>query len=280
MLTVPDYIVSCKWLREHLNEDNLVILDATIPKVAAKNAKESLSNDVIPGAKFFDIKKDFSDLNAPFPNTMIAPESFQKGVRNLGISKNTCVIIYDTHGIYSSPRAWWMFRSMGINNVAVLDGGLPEWLATGFQTFNDYDAARKKGDFMSIPVSDKFVDYKQVRKLIDDKNVLIVDARSNGRFHGKEPEPREGVRSGHIPSSINIPYSSLLNEHKFKPKKELKSIFNNISKNKEVLVTSCGTGITACVLALGATLASYETISVYDGSWTEWGSLLDLPIEK
>lgn len=279
MLKTPDFIVSCEWLNRHLDNDELIILDATIPMVTVKKSEEQISFEAIPTARFFDLKGNFSDSDAEFPNTMVRSEIFEKEAQELGISQNSCIIIYDRHGVYSSPRAWWMFRSMGFSNVAVLNGGLPEWKTLGYETESNYTEDFVQGDFKAVPVNDMFVDYQHVLDSIENNNMSIVDARSKGRFEGTAPEPRAGVRSGHIPNSNSLPYTSLLDQHKLKSKEELTTLFNNSFQETESLVFSCGTGITACVLALGASLAGKDEICVYDGSWTEWGSLLDLPVE-
>lgn len=279
MIRVPDFIVSCEWLNENLSNQNLVILDATIPKVTVNEQSELPDNAVIPRARFFDIKNVFSDSKASFPNTMLSADTFEREAQKLGISQTTCVIIYDTHGIYSSPRAWWMFRSMGFDNVAVLNGGLPEWKSHGYETEGSYQTNYQKGDFKSRLKNKSFVNYKEVQDSIHNKDVSILDARSKERFEGSAPEPREGVRSGHIPNSKSSPYSKLLNQNKLLNKEDLINLFQELGVQDQQLIFSCGTGITACVLALGATIAQYKDISVYDGSWTEWGSLLDLPVE-
>ncbi len=279
MIRVPDVIVSCDWLHEHLDEENLIILDATIPKVTAQKQESIDQSTVILGARFMDIKKDFSDSLAQFPNTMLSPSDFEKQAQDLGINQNSCIIIYDTHGVYSSPRAWYMFRSMGHENVAVLNGGLPEWGTLGYPVISDYEVNFSTGDFRSKMRESSFVNWKNVKEIISQGHRDILDARSLGRFEGTASEPREGVRSGHIPTSKSLPYSKLINQNKIKSKEELQSLFENSDKNNNSYVFSCGTGITACVLALGAEIAGYTDISVYDGSWTEWGSLLDLPVE-
>lgn len=279
MLRVPNVIVSCEWLNENLSHKDLVLLDATIPKVTNKKQIESSSKDMIPGARFFDTKLVFSNIQAKFPNTMISSEVFEIEVQKLGIDQNSCVVIYDSHGIYSSPRAWWMFRSMGFDNVAVLNGGLPEWKSLSYVTKDNYQTIFKSGDFKCLEKNNSFVDYQFVLNSLLNKEVSILDARSKGRFEGSIPEPREGVRSGHIPNSKNLPYSSLLIQNKIHNQEDLINLFQKVATQDQQLILSCGTGITACILALGATIAQYKNISVYDGSWTEWGSLLDLPIK-
>jgi thiosulfate/3-mercaptopyruvate sulfurtransferase len=279
MLTVPNVIVSCDWLHQHLYDANLVVLNATIPKATAKKASSEKEVRIIPSARFFDIKGSFSDREAAFPNTMVSAVTFEVEAQKLGINQDSCVVIYDEHGIYSSPRAWWMFKAMGFENVAVLDGGLPQWESLGFETVTPSEETVAKGNFKANPKNSSFVAYHYVLDTIENSQHQILDARSSGRFHGTAPEPRAGVRSGHIPTSKSLPYSSLLNGNTFKNKEALQALYHEANQDCKSMIFSCGTGITACVLALGAEIIGYQDSLVYDGSWTEWGSLEHLPVE-
>ncbi len=276
-----DNLVSVNWLHNNLNVKNILILDATLKKATDKNTAVSLKKQ-LKNAHFFDIKTTFSEQNAPFPNTMLPSEMFQEKAQKLGINNDTAIVVYDDLGIYSSARVWWMFKSMGHTNIAVLNGGLPAWIKAGFEVENPSKRKEiiKKGDFKAHFNPSFFVDKNRVLKAISDDRIQILDARSFDRFYAKVPEPREGLRSGHIPSSKNVPYSSLLDEGFLKSSVEIKDKFTNLVTEKEQLIFSCGSGVTACVLALAATLVGYKNLAVYDGSWTEWGSLHDLPIEK
>ncbi len=280
MIKVPSSIVSCEWLKEHLKHENLIVLDATIPKVTAKTKQESSDQKRIPTAKFFDIKKDFSHVNAVYPNTMLSSKVFEQKAQALGIFQDSCVVVYDSHGIYSSPRAWFMFKSMGFDNIAVLNGGLPAWKEKGFDTDDHYQEDDQKGNFKAKSKDKYFLSSEDVVSLLDSDEYQILDARSEARFLGVAPEPREGVRSGHIPNSKSFPYSSLLSGSELKSSKELKRIYEELNVKNSSMIFSCGTGITACVLALGAETLGYVNYAVYDGSWTEWGSRVELPIEK
>lgn len=276
-IKTPSPIVTAEWLNKHCKADNLLIFDATIPKVGSIS-EENQPKEQIPNAIFFDIKNEFSEVNSKYPNTILHPEEFEFKAQNLGVHKNSCIVVYDDYGIYSSPRVWWMFNTFGFNNIAVLDGGLPAWKKANLYTEQPQKNEQIKGDFI--------VNY-QPQKIRFTEDVLasvslttcIADARSKSRFLGIEPEPRKEVRSGHIPNSINIPYAEMLHHGKMKSSSVLKEIFNKYNPNKEVLIFSCGSGITACILALGAELAGIENYAVYDGSWSEWGSRIDLPIE-
>lgn len=277
MLKVPSPIVSVDWLNDHLEAEELVILNGTIPKVTAKGS-DDLKHNYIKNARFFDIKKEFSVVDAPFPNTMISAEEFEQKAQNLGIHNDSCIVVYDDYGLYSAARVWWMFKAMGLDNIAVLDGGLPAWVENGFQEFEKPFERFDKGDFKVTFKEGLIHNHIPVLEAIDHKQIEILDARSNDRFLGLADEPRKGLRSGHIPSSKSMPYASLLKDNKLKSKDELIKMFSPY-ENKQ-LIFSCGSGITACVLALGAEIAGIENKSVYDGSWTEWGSLTKLPIEK
>ncbi|SHH62046.1 sulfurtransferase [Winogradskyella jejuensis] len=271
MLQVESPLVSVNWLQKHIEAENIVVLDATIPKVAGSSLQNN--SGYIPKSQFFDIKKTFSDVNARFPNTLPSAQQFQTEAQKLGINKDSLIIVYDQHGIYSSARAWWLFRYFGHENVAVLNGGLPEWQRQGFDTIKAYDEASDIGDFIANVNKDLFTNFEGVNQYSKSDNTLILDARSYKRFSGETPEPRQGLRSGTIVNSLNLPYTELLDGFVLKSGDELKQIFDNLVTTQKKLVFSCGTGITACNLALGATLAGYEDVVVYDGSWTEYGTL-------
>jgi thiosulfate/3-mercaptopyruvate sulfurtransferase len=265
-------LVSVDWLNDHLEALNLVILDATMDKVV--DPSSSASNDIqIPKARFFDIKNKFSDTSNPFPNAVPKEDQFTKEAQKLGINKDSAIVVYDDNGIYSSARAWWLFRAFGHNNVAVLNGGLPEWVNANYEVEPKKPSKGSKGNFKGEYNSQFFKFFDDIIKANDDKKHMILDARSADRFYGRVKEPREGLRSGQIPNSKSLPYTELIFGNKLKPVDDLASIFNNFNGAEKNLVFSCGSGITACVLALGADIAGFKKLSVYDGSWTEYGSL-------
>ena len=257
----------------------MVILDATLPKVGQQQSASS-KIEGIKNALFFDIKNIFSDTSAPFPNTAVTPDVFEQEVRKLGINQDDALVIYDRHGVYSSPRAWWLFKTMGFDNVAVLNGGFPEWKKAGYasEALIEYNGAL--GNFKSSYNPNALFDYKKVLEVLSDSKKIIIDARSSDRFKGTSPEPREGLRSGHIPNSKNLPFTELIDDGKLISQKELIQKFDHLIDKESDLFFSCGSGITACILALGAEVAGYKNLAVYDGSWTEWGSLHQLPIES
>lgn len=269
-------LVSVDWLYNNLSQKNIVILDCTIKKVTSKvnNASEKKQ---IKNAIFFDLKKVFADTKAPFPNTVLAPEQFQQKVQELGINKDSFIVCYDDLGIYSSPRVWWMFQLMSFTNCAVLDGGFPEWLSKEYPTENPQNKNYLKGDFQVQYQPKKIKHTKNVLNALENNEILIADARSKGRFYGTEPEPRDDLKSGHIPNSISLPFTHVLENGKLKSENELKEVFKDFNSKKEIIFT-CGSGITASILALSAEIIGIKNTAVYDGSWTEWGSTDNLPI--
>jgi len=280
-LKIDTPIVSLDWLFKNLNNENLIVLDASIPKVIAKKEEVSAhERQYIKGAIFFDIKNSFSDLNAAFPNTILSPKKFQESAQKIGINKDSCIVVYDDFGIYSAPRVWWMFNLMGFTNIAVLNGGFPQWKNKKYPIENQEIYLFKKGNFTVNYQPERIKFTNDVFCAIKNKTILIADARSKGRFYASEPEPRTDVKGGHIPNSVNLSYLEIIKNGKIKPKKDLKTIFNAINPENKALIFSCGTGITASILALGAELSGIKNYAVYDGSWTEWASTEGLPIEK
>ncbi len=268
-ITLTSPIVSVEWLQNNLNANNLIVLDGTINKVF------DASSHQIPNTRLFDIKKKFSDVSNEFPSAFPSTELFQESARELGINTDSVIVVYDDKGIYSSARVWWLFKAFGCNNVAVLNGGFPEWLKAGYTTesMKMYDGAL--GNF-TPSLQPKFMQFfNDVKIALKDKTHNIIDARSSGRFNCEIAEPREGLRMGTIPNSVNLPFTDLLENGVLKPKEDLETLFKAVADKGEAIIFSCGSGITACVLALGAEISGYENISVYDGSWTEWGSLVE-----
>ncbi len=280
IIKIDKPLIEVSWLNDHLTADNLVILNATLPKAIAgdKTIKEQIHR--IPGARFFDIKNIFSNISAPYPNTWPGKEGFNQAAKDLGIQNNSAIVVYDEHGIYSSARAYWMFKAMGHDQVAVLDGGLIAWKDAGYSLEEKTENTFKKGNFEGMYKKGHFKDSQDVLALLGSESDLVVDARAADRFEGLVEEPRKGLRSGHIPGSINVPYTDLLKNGKLLELAKIQNVMKDKLSEDKNITFSCGSGITACVLALGAELAGYKDISVYDGSWTEWGSMHELPIEK
>ena len=278
-LKVPSALVSVDWLHNNLNQDDLLILNGTIPKVSGKRADE-IDDIQIENALFFDIKNTFSETEALFPNTALDAKTFQEKAQQLGVKQNSCIVVYDEFGVYSSPRVWWLFQLMGFTNIAVLNGGLPEWILKGYPTEKKKTRTLTKGNFIADYKSDKITFTNKVLENINLNKALVLDARSQGRFNATEPEPRKGMKGGRIPNSKNLPHSEIISNGFMKSEKKLVEIYTSLNPNKLPLIFSCGSGITASVLAIGAHIAGYKNYSVYDGSWTEWASTPNLPIEK
>lgn len=268
---VPSPLVSTKWLYDNFQANNLVILDATIPKVGDSEGQKP--NIQIPNARFFDIKQKFSDTSAPFPNTVPSLEQFQTEAQNLGINNDSCIVVYDDKGIYSSARAWYLFKAFGYDNVAVLDGGLPEWLDSFYGVETKQEHPFLKGNFKANYNPKYFKFFEDIKAISENEQCTILDARSELRFRSLVEEPRKGLRSGTIPNSKNLPYTQVLNGATMKSEEELQQILKNLSEDNTNFTMSCGSGITACILALATEIAGVKNISVYDGSWTEYGTL-------
>jgi len=268
-------IVSAEWLNENLDNPDLVILDASIDS-SIEGKHSELAKVTIPKSKLFDLKGVFLDKSSPFPNTIPNEKYFEAECRKLGINKDSKIVVFDNFGIYSSPRVWWMFNVMGHSEIAVLDGGLPNWDKKGFPIQNKFSKKFEPGNFKSNYQDKLVVGFEEIEQNSKNKNFLIVDARSKGRFDGVENEPRKHLKSGNIPNSVNLPYQEVLDEGKFKKEKDLRALFEKrCSKNQE-LVFSCGSGLTACIIMLASEIAFKKDKRVYDGSWTEWAELKNL----
>jgi thiosulfate/3-mercaptopyruvate sulfurtransferase len=277
MKNINRILVTAKWLNENLNNPDLIIFDAS-----QKDNKAGLISDSqglqIKNARIFDLKNSFSDLSSDLPNTLPSAQQFEKEARKLGVSKSSQIVVYDNLGIYSSPRVWWMFKAMGHDKIAVLDGGLPAWQAEGYETETISEMAYAPGDFTAVFNPETVNDVAFIETNLKEKEAIVIDARSEGRFKGTAPEPREGLPSGHIPNSINIPFQNVLNGAHYKSEEELHAIFNNMEVGTSPLVFSCGSGLTACIVLLAFELVNENPKSVYDGSWTEWAQSERLPI--
>ncbi len=261
-------IVSIKWLFDHLNEPDLIVLDVSLKSNIEGSSTQS--EGTIPNSRFFDLKNDFTDGTSPFPNTIPLPQSFEKECRKLGISNDSKIVVFDNFGVYSSPRAWWLFRVMGHENIAVLDGGLPKWIVNGFPTTMKHSNDYESGSFKARYQNHLVVQFNDIVKNIDDATFCVVDARSSGRFNGIEPEPRTHLKSGSIPHSVNMHYKAVLDGFTYKSPEKLKQLFDNVCGSNKELVYSCGSGLTACIIMLAGQLANKKSLRIYDGSWTEW----------
>ncbi|MBU0723425.1 MAG: 3-mercaptopyruvate sulfurtransferase [Alphaproteobacteria bacterium] len=276
----PDALVSTAWLQDHLDAPDVRIVDATYFMPAMKKSgRTEYEARHIPGAVFFDIDEIAAE-GRDLPHMLPTAEKFASRMRALGIGDGNHVIIYDQHGLMSAARAWWMLRVFGHKEVSVLDGGLPKWLAED-RPVDDRPPVPRQNNFTARFNNTLVRELDQVRGNLDSKAEQIVDARSAGRWRGVEPEVWPG-RPGRIPGSLNVPFTDLLNpaDKTVKPAEQLTARFaeGNVDLGRPI-TTSCGSGITACVLALGLYLVGRDDVAVYDGSWAEWGKRDDTPVD-
>lgn len=276
----PNLLVSTDWLEAHLNAPDLRILDASwyLPD-QNRNPRAEYEDAHIPGARFFDID-EISDTASPLPHMAPPVEVFISRMRAMGIGDGHRVVAYDTAGLFSAARVWWLFRHFGKQDVSVLDGGFPKWRAEG-RPVEDLPPIARDRHFTARRDASLVRDVTQVAASAKLGNEQIVDARSPGRFRGDEPEVRPGLRSGHIPGSKNVHYRDLLNgDGTMKGVSDLKSIFEaaGVDLHKPV-ITTCGSGVTAAILNLALERLGHSRTSLYDGSWSEWGMYDDLKVE-
>ena len=271
-------IISIDWLEGHLDDPNLIILDATMKKKPNGETIPTPAKKIIK-AQEFNFDTEICDKQSKLPHMMCSADAFESYAKNLGINHDSVVIIYDAMGIFSSPRAWWMFKLMGHKQVYILDGGLPAWLKANKETSSNYFKATSKGNFISTFLSELVVDSNQMMAILNNPYYQIIDARSYARFTAQEDEPRKELKRGHIPNSYCLPFAGLLENGFIRDTEQLDTLFKNIvySEAKQ-LVFSCGSGVTACILALSADECGYDNYTIYDGSWSEWGAGEKFPI--
>ena len=276
----PDALVSTQWLAAHLDAPDLRIVDGTftLPGVTP-TGHELYAARHIPGAVFFDID-DIADEHNPLPHMLPSPEKFSARMRKLGLGDGHKIVCYDSAGLSSAGRPWWMLRVFGHQDVAILDGGLPKWQAEGRPLTDDIPALRERhftARLNTLLVRDK----AQMLGNLTAEREQVIDARSRARFEGSAKEPRAGLRSGHIPGSLNLPFDELTDRETrtLLPAEALAARFAaaGLERGKPV-VASCGSGVTACALAFGLHLLGWPDAAVYDGSWSEWGLPGDTPI--
>ncbi len=275
----PKTLVSTDWLAKHIKDPDLRILDASwyLPD-ANRDPKAEYDAAHIPGARFFDID-DISDARSDLPHMAPPVEKFMSRMRAMGVGDGHQVVVYDGAGIMSAPRVWWLFRLMGHENVAVLDGGFPKWQAEG-RAVEDMPPV-VKDRHLTVRFQNHLVrDVTQVSQASKLGDAQIIDARAAARFRGDAPEPREGLRAGHIPGSRNVPFNTLLNDDKtLKSPAEARAVFEAAGVDlSRPMITTCGSGITASVLALALERIGVDAWSLYDGSWAEWGMFPTVPV--
>ena len=275
----PKTLVSTDWLAVHMKDPDLRILDAStyLPGID-RDGRTEYDAVHIPGARFFDID-EVSDGRSDLPHMVPPIEKFMSRVRAMGVGDGHQIVVYDGSGLFSAARVWWLFRLMGQDNIAVLDGGLPKWIAEGREVEDLAPVIRDR--HMTVRFQNQMVrDVTQVSSASKLGTSQIVDARATARFRGEAPEPREGLRSGHIPNSRNVPFTDLLNDDKtMKTPDQTRAIFVSAGVDlKKPIVTTCGSGVTAAVLGLALERMGHDMWSLYDGSWTEWGMFPTVPV--
>lgn len=274
------WIVDTDWLAEHLDAPDLVVFDGSwhLP-TANRDPKAEYLAGHIPGALFFDID-DLRDEKSPLPHMLPSTVKFASRMKKMGVGDGMRIVVYDSEGMFSAPRVWWTFRAMGHEDVAVLDGGLKKWKSEGRELEDGPPKKRPECHFTPLANASLIRDIDDMKKAIGN-HTQIVDARPAGRFTGAEPEPRPGLRQGHIPGSRNVPSQSLINaDGTLKATPELAKIFADAGVDPKLpVVTSCGSGVTASILSLALAVLGQTNSAVYDGSWAEWGAENGLPIE-
>jgi len=279
MTSSTDPMISTEWLAEHLDDPGLVLIDATwyMPGTD-RDARAEHAQAHIPGALFIDID-EVSDHANPLPHMLPEPHDFATHARRLGVEPTSLVVVYDSHGLFSAPRIWWTFRVMGHHAVYVLDGGLPKWIAEGRAVEAGWPQ-KPHGEFKSHFDPSLVRRLDQVLTDLTDNDTQLLDARSAARFAGEAPEPRAGLRSGHMPGARNLPSPMVVAaDGRLKDADELSALFAAAGVDLDrPIVTTCGSGVSAAILALALARLGRDGVPVYDGSWTEWGGAEFTPV--
>jgi thiosulfate/3-mercaptopyruvate sulfurtransferase len=278
--TLPSkWLVSTQWLEDHLDAPDIVVVDGSyyLSTMKRDGHQEYLAAH-IPGAVFFDINK-IADTSSNLPHMVPSPEVFSSAMRNLGIGDGQTIVVYDGLGLFSAARVWWTFRIFGVREVYILDGGFPKWKTEG-RRIELGETRRTPRHFTSRFNAGAVAHVADIQKALADKTAQVVDARSAERFAGTAPEPRPGLPSGHMPGAFNVPYADIVEGGRLADAGRIKQAFQKggVDLDKPV-ITSCGSGVSAAILALALEAVGKEPKALYDGSWTEWAGRGDLPIE-
>lgn len=272
-------LVTTEWLAAELGKTDIRVIDATLFLAQhGRDARAEFESAHIPGAVFFDID-EVSDTTSPLPHMLPPPEKFASRMQALGLGDGSRIIVYDNSPLRSAARVWWMLTLFGAHEVAILDGGFAKWVAEGRATESGKPIVRHR--HFTVWADKSLVrDSKQMTENLRAKTEQVVDARSAGRFAGTDPEPRAGLRSGHIPGSKNLPYDQLFNEDgTYKNPEAIKAAFDASGVDfSKLVVATCGSGVTSAVLAFAATLIGHPKMAIYDGSWSEWGASATNPV--